>query len=48
MTDQSVKTTHRELDLDQLEAVAGGKTFLIDVKWQPSLVKHSKASGKVT
>jgi hypothetical protein len=45
MTDRNIKTTSSELDLDQLEAVSGGKTFQVVVKWQPTLVKHSKASG---
>lgn len=37
-----------ELALDPLDAREGKKPFAIDVKWQPSAVKHSKGSGKVS
>lgn len=36
-----------ELVLDPLDARDGKKAFAIDIKWQPSVVKHSKGSGKV-
>lgn len=36
-----------ELALDPLDARDGKKPFAINVKWQPSAVKHSKGSGKV-
>ncbi len=36
-----------ELALDPLDAREGKKPFTINVKWQPSAVKHSKGSGKV-
>lgn len=36
-----------ELALDPLDAREGKKPFAINVKWQPSAVKHSKGSGKV-
>jgi hypothetical protein len=48
MTGQNIKTTSRELEFDQLEAVTGGRNFQVDVKWQPEYVRHSKGSGKLT
>ena len=48
MTDQILETASSELEIDQLEAVTGGRNFQVDVKWQPTNVVHSAASGKVT
>ena len=36
-----------ELAMDPLDARDGKKPFALDIKWQPSVVKYSKASGKV-
>ena len=47
MTDRILETASSELDIDLLEAVTGGKHFQVDVKWQPTSVVHSAASGKV-
>lgn len=35
----------RELKFDQLEKVAGG-VFQPTIKWQPTEVKHTKATGR--